>query len=66
MNQQLGDRLRFLRAFAANPREVGRDPADVPVRGSATCSTSATSRAPACRRARGRGTGVQTGEILAG
>ena len=23
MNQQLADRLRFLRAFAANPRQVG-------------------------------------------
>ncbi|HEY0509916.1 MAG TPA: methyltransferase domain-containing protein, partial [Blastococcus sp.] len=64
MNQQLADRLRFLRAFAAHPRQVGAilptsrqavrdmlDMADVPGAGLVV--------------ELGAGTGSQTGEILA-
>ena len=64
MNQQLADRLRFLRAFAANPRQVGailptsrlavRDMLDMgDVRGASLVVEL------------GAGTGSQTGEILA-
>ena len=64
MNQQLSDRLRFLRAFAANPRQVGailptsrlavRDMLDMAdVRGASLVLEL------------GAGTGSQTGEILA-
>jgi phospholipid N-methyltransferase len=64
MNQHLEDRVRFLRAFVANPRQVGAilptsrwavrdmlDLADVPSAGLVV--------------ELGAGTGVQTGEILA-
>ena len=64
MNQHIADRVRFLRAFAANPRQVGAilptsryavrdmlDLADVPGAGLVV--------------ELGAGTGVQTGEILA-
>jgi phospholipid N-methyltransferase len=64
MNQQLADRLRFLRAFAAHPRQVGAilptsrqavrdmlDMADVPGAGLVV--------------ELGAGTGSQTAEILA-
>ncbi|HET9997264.1 MAG TPA: rRNA adenine N-6-methyltransferase family protein, partial [Nocardioides sp.] len=64
MNQQLADRLRFLRAFAANPRQVGailptsrlavRDMLDMgDVRGASLVVEL------------GAGTGSQTSEILA-
>jgi phospholipid N-methyltransferase len=64
MNQQLADRLRFLRAFAANPRQVGailptsrlavRDMLDMAdVRGASLVVEL------------GAGTGSQTAEILA-
>jgi phospholipid N-methyltransferase len=64
MNQQLADRLRFLRAFAANPRQVGailptsrlavRDMLDMgDVHGASLVVEL------------GAGTGSQTGEILA-
>jgi phospholipid N-methyltransferase len=64
MNQQLADRLRFLRAFAANPRQVGailptsrlavRDMLDMGDVRSADLVVEL-----------GAGTGSQTGEILA-
>ena len=64
MNQQLGDRLRFLRAFAAHPRQVGailptsryavRDMLDLGDVAGAHLVVEL-----------GAGTGVQTGEILA-
>ena len=61
----LADRLRFLRAFAANPRQVGailptsrlRRPGHARPRRRARCAASSSSS--------GAGTGVQTGEILA-
>src|SRR5215211_6321792 len=64
MNQQLADRLRFLRAFAANPRQVGailptsrlavRDMLDMADVHGASLVVEL-----------GAGTGSQTGEILA-
>jgi phospholipid N-methyltransferase len=64
MNQHLADRIRFLRAFAANPRQVGailptsrlavRDMLDMADMSSASLVVEL-----------GAGTGSQTGEILA-
>lgn len=64
MNQQLADRLRFLRAFAANPRQVG---AILPTSRQAVRDMLDLGDVPAAGLVveLGAGTGVQTGEILA-
>jgi phospholipid N-methyltransferase len=64
MNQQLADRLRFLRAFAANPRQVG---AILPTSRQAVRDMLDLGDVPGARLVveLGAGTGVQTGEILA-
>jgi phospholipid N-methyltransferase len=64
MNQQLGDRLRFLRAFAANPRQVG---AILPTSRQAVRDMLDLGDVPGAGLVveLGAGTGVQTGEILA-
>jgi phospholipid N-methyltransferase len=64
MNQQLGDRLRFLRAFAANPRQVG---AILPTSRQAVRDMLDLGDVPGAALVveLGAGTGVQTGEILA-
>ena len=64
MNQQLGDRLRFLRAFAAHPRQVG---AILPTSRYAVRDMLDLGDVAGARLVveLGAGTGVQTGEILA-
>lgn len=64
MNQQLTDRLRFLRAFAANPRQVG---AILPTSRQAVRDMLDMADVPAAQLVveLGAGTGVQTGEVLA-
>ena len=64
MNQQLGDRLRFLRAFAAHPRQVG---AILPTSRYAVRDMLDLGDVAGARLIveLGAGTGVQTGEILA-
>ena len=64
MNQQLGDRLRFLRAFAAHPRQVG---AILPTSRHAVRDMLDLGDVAGARLVveLGAGTGVQTGEILA-
>jgi phospholipid N-methyltransferase len=64
MNQQLADRLRFLRAFAANPRQVG---AILPTSRQAVRDMLDLGDVPGAGLVveLGAGTGVQTGEILA-
>jgi phospholipid N-methyltransferase len=64
MNQQLADRLRFLRAFAANPRQVG---AILPTSRAAVRDMLDLGDVPGAGLVveLGAGTGVQTGEILA-
>ena len=64
MNQQLADRLRFLRAFAANPRQVG---AILPTSRQAVRDMLDLGDVPAAGLVveLGAGTGSQTGEILA-
>jgi phospholipid N-methyltransferase len=64
MNQQLADRLRFLRAFAANPRQVG---AILPTSRQAVRDMLDLGDVPGAALVveLGAGTGVQTGEILA-
>ncbi|WP_116450605.1 class I SAM-dependent methyltransferase [Blastococcus litoris] len=64
MNQQLADRLRFLRAFAANPRQVG---AILPTSRLAVRDMLDMADVPAASLVveLGAGTGSQTGEILA-
>jgi len=64
MNQQLADRLRFLRAFAANPRQVG---AILPTSRLAVRDMLDMGDVPAASLVveLGAGTGSQTGEILA-
>ena len=64
MNQQLADRLRFLRAFAANPRQVG---AILPTSRQAVRDMLDLGDVAAAGLVveLGAGTGVQTGEILA-
>jgi phospholipid N-methyltransferase len=64
MNQQLGDRLRFLRAFAANPRQVG---AILPTSRLAVRDMLDMADVPGASLVveLGAGTGSQTGEILA-
>jgi len=64
MNQQLADRLRFLRAFAANPRQVG---AILPTSRLAVRDMLDMGDVPGARLVveLGAGTGSQTGEILA-
>jgi phospholipid N-methyltransferase len=64
MNQQLGDRLRFLRAFAANPRQVG---AILPTSRLAVRDMLDMGDVPGASLVveLGAGTGSQTGEILA-
>src|SRR4030095_217518 len=64
MTQQLADRLRFLRAFAANPRQVG---AILPTSRLAVRDMlhMAALRRASPRVELGAGTGSQTGEILA-
>jgi len=64
MNQQLGDRLRFLRAFAANPRQVG---AILPTSRAAVRDMLDMGDVPGASLVveLGAGTGSQTGEILA-
>jgi phospholipid N-methyltransferase len=64
MNQQITDRLRFLRAFAANPRQVG---AILPTSRLAVRDMLDMADVPAARLVveLGAGTGVQTGEVLA-
>jgi phospholipid N-methyltransferase len=64
MNQQLADRLRFLRAFAANPRQVG---AILPTSRQAVRDMLDLGDVPGADLVveLGAGTGVQTGEILA-
>ena len=64
MNQQLADRLRFLRAFAANPRQVG---AILPTSRQAVRDMLDLGDVPAADLVveLGAGTGSQTGEILA-
>jgi phospholipid N-methyltransferase len=64
MNQQLADRLRFLRAFAANPRQVG---AILPTSRQAVRDMLDLGDVPGASLVveLGAGTGVQTGEILA-
>ena len=64
MNQQLADRLRFLRAFAANPRQVG---AILPTSRQAVRDMLDMADVPGAELVveLGAGTGSQTGEILA-
>jgi phospholipid N-methyltransferase len=64
MNQHIADRLRFLRAFAANPRQVG---AILPTSRQAVRDMLDLGDVPAAGLVveLGAGTGVQTGEILA-
>jgi phospholipid N-methyltransferase len=64
MNQHIADRLRFLRAFAANPRQVG---AILPTSRYAVRDMLDLGDVPAAALVveLGAGTGVQTGEILA-
>jgi phospholipid N-methyltransferase len=64
MNQQLADRLRFLRAFAANPRQVG---AILPTSRLAVRDMLDMGDVPGARLVveLGAGTGSQTAEILA-
>jgi phospholipid N-methyltransferase len=64
MNQQLTDRLRFLRAFAANPRQVG---AILPTSRLAVRDMLDLGDVPGADLVveLGAGTGSQTGEILA-
>src|SRR4051794_2011128 len=64
MNQQLTDRVRFLRAFAANPRQVG---AILPTSRYAVRDMLDLGDVPGADLVveLGAGTGVQTGEILA-
>ena len=64
MNQHIADRLRFLRAFAANPRQVG---AILPTSRQAVRDMLDLGDVPAAALVveLGAGTGVQTGEILA-
>ncbi len=64
MNQQLTDRLRFLRAFAANPRQVG---AILPTSRLAVRDMLDMADVPAASLVveLGAGTGSQTAEILA-
>jgi phospholipid N-methyltransferase len=64
MNQQLADRLRFLRAFAANPRQVG---AILPTSRLAVRDMLDLGDVPGARLVveLGAGTGSQTAEILA-
>ncbi len=64
MNQQLVDRLRFLRAFAANPRQVG---AILPTSRLAVRDMLDMGDVPGASLVveLGAGTGSQTGEILA-
>jgi phospholipid N-methyltransferase len=64
MNQQLTDRLRFLRAFAANPRQVG---AILPTSRQAVRDMLDLGDVPGAGLVveLGAGTGVQTGEVLA-
>src|SRR5215217_2251426 len=63
MNQQLSDRLRFLRAFAANPRQVG---AILPTSRRAVCDMLDLADVPGARLVveLGAGTGSHTGPIL--
>jgi phospholipid N-methyltransferase len=64
MNQVLTDRLRFLKAFAANPRQVG---AILPTSRQAVRDMLDMGDVPGARLVveLGAGTGSQTGEILA-
>jgi phospholipid N-methyltransferase len=64
MNQHIADRLRFLRAFAANPRQVG---AILPTSRLAVRDMLDMGDVPGASLVveLGAGTGVQTGEILA-
>jgi phospholipid N-methyltransferase len=64
MHQQLADRLRFLRAFAANPRQVG---AVLPTSRLAVRDMLDMADVPGASLVveLGAGTGSQTGEILA-
>ncbi|SOD98246.1 class I SAM-dependent methyltransferase [Blastococcus haudaquaticus] len=64
MNQQLADRLRFLRAFATNPRQVG---AILPTSRLAVRDMLDMGDVPGASLVveLGAGTGSQTGEILA-
>ena len=64
MNQHIADRLRFLRAFAANPRQVG---AILPTSRQAVRDMLDLGDVPGADLVveLGAGTGVQTGEILA-
>src|SRR5215207_6697230 len=64
MNQQIADRLHFLRAFAANPRQVG---AILPTSRWAVRDMLDLGDVPGADLVveLGAGTGVQTGEILA-
>jgi phospholipid N-methyltransferase len=64
LNQQLADRLRFLRAFAANPRQVG---AILPTSRQAVRDMLDMADVPGAALVveLGAGTGSQTGEILA-
>ena len=64
MNQHIADRVRFLRAFAANPRQVG---AILPTSRQAVRDMLDLGDVPAAGLVveLGAGTGVQTGEILA-
>ena len=63
MNQHIADRLRFLRAFAANPRQVG---AILPTSRYAVRDMLDLGDVPGAGLVveLGAGTGVQTGEIL--
>jgi phospholipid N-methyltransferase len=64
MNQQISDRLRFLQAFVANPRQVG---AVLPTSRRAVRDMLDLADLPGAELVveLGAGTGVQTGEILA-
>jgi phospholipid N-methyltransferase len=64
MNQHIADRVRFLRAFAANPRQVG---AILPTSRYAVRDMLDLGDVPGAGLVveLGAGTGVQTGEILA-
>jgi phospholipid N-methyltransferase len=64
MNQHIADRVRFLRAFAANPRQVG---AILPTSRYAVRDMLDLGDVPGADLVveLGAGTGVQTGEILA-